>query len=61
MSRKNIISQEKIGNKLRVSFQTDNGVMTYEYSGNSAKAFERGKSDPSQLSGRLIEHKKPGK
>ena len=60
MSLKNIIKKEKVGNAVHVTFDADDGERTYKYVGNSAKALERGK-DPSQLSGRLIEHKKPGK
>jgi len=59
MSRKNILKTEHVSdNKTHVTFQTDNGTMKYEYTGSSARALKRGKTDPSQLLGRLIEHKK---
>lgn len=58
MSKKNILSQEKLPNgKVHVTFETDQGTMKYEYHGSSARAFLRG-SDPVGLRGKLIEHKK---
>lgn len=56
MSKKNILKTEKIGDKVRVTFECPDGDRTYEYSGSSARAFNRG-SEPSQLSGKLVEHK----
>ncbi len=60
MSKKNIIEQKDVGKKVHITFNTPGGQMTYEYSGSSVRALRRG-TDPSQLSGRLIEHTKPGK
>jgi hypothetical protein len=61
MSKKNIIDTVHLPNgKTHVTFQTDNGIMKYEFSGNSAKALKHG-TDPSDLHGRLIEHKKKEK
>jgi hypothetical protein len=57
MSKKNILKTEKVGNKVRVTFDCADGERTYEYGGSSARAFNRG-SDPGQLSGKLVEHKK---
>lgn len=58
MSKANIIETKTLDNgKIRVTFDAVDGERTYEYSGNSARAFKRG-SDPAQLSGRLIAHKK---
>ena len=57
MSKKNILKTEQIGTKVRVTFDADDGERTYEYSGNSARAFNRG-SDPGQLKGKLVAHKK---
>ena len=58
MSKQNITNTEKISpNKVRVTFACDDGERTYEYNNSSARAFLKG-SEPSQLSGRLIEHKK---
>lgn len=59
MSKKNITSTEKINpNKVRVTFACGDGSSrTYEYSNSSARAFLKG-SEPSQLSGKLVEHKK---
>lgn len=57
MSKANIIKTEKDGKKVRVTFDCADGERTYEYSGSSARAFNKG-SEPSQLSGRLVEHKK---
>ncbi len=59
MSKKNILRTEKVaGNKVRVTFECADGERTYEYGGSSARAFNRG-SEPSGLSGKLVEHKKP--
>lgn len=58
MSKKNIIAKVPVGNAVHVTFQTDNGNMTYEYKGSSARALKRG-TDPGQLSGRLVKHEKP--
>lgn len=59
MSKKNITNTEKISpNKVRVTFQCDDGEHTYEYSNSSARAFLKGK-EPSGLSGKLVEYKKP--
>jgi hypothetical protein len=60
MSKKNITNVETLSpNKVRVSFECGDGsIRTYEYSNSSARAYLRG-SEPSQLSGKLVEHKKP--
>lgn len=59
MSRKNILKTEHVGeNKVHVTFDAADGKRTYEYVGNSARAIKRGKTDPSELTGRLIEHRK---
>lgn len=60
MSRKNIVEQVNVGNKVRVTFDAEDGKRTYEYSGSSARALKRG-TDPGNLSGRLVGHIKPGK
>jgi len=60
MSKKNIIKKENVGNRVQVTFNTDDGQRTYEFSGSSARALKRG-TDPANLSGRLIAHKKPEK
>lgn len=60
MSKKNIVSRTNVGNKVQVTFDAADGLRTYEYVGSSARALKRG-TDPANLSGRLIEHKKPGK
>ncbi len=59
MSKKNIISQEKLSNgRVQVVFDTDSGPMKYEFKGSSARALLRG-TDPGQLRGQLlVEHKK---
>ena len=57
MSKKNILSTEQVGKKTHVTFETPNGTYKYEYVGSSARALKRG-TDPSQLVGKLIEHKK---
>lgn len=58
MSKKNILKTEKIGpNKVRVTFDSHDGHRTYEYTGSSARAFNGG-SDPGDLTGKLVEHKK---
>jgi hypothetical protein len=55
MSKANILKKEKMPDgKVRLTFETDKGTMTYEYGGSSARAVNRG-TDPSGLSGgRLI-------
>jgi hypothetical protein len=59
MSKANILKTEKLpGGKVRLTFDAADGKRTYEYSGRSARAVNRG-TDPSGLSGRLVEHKKP--
>lgn len=59
MSKKNISKIEHVSdNKVHVTFQNDDGQRKYEYTGSSARAIRRGKTDPSQLVGRLIDHKK---
>jgi hypothetical protein len=59
MSRKNITKIEhKDDRTAHVTFETHDGHRTYEYKGGSARAIKRGKTDPSELVGRLIEHKK---
>jgi multidrug resistance efflux pump len=60
MSKKNIISKVNVGNKVQVTFDADDGQRTYEYVGSSARALKRG-TDPADLSGRLILHKKSEK
>jgi hypothetical protein len=57
VSKKNILKTEKVGNKVRVTFECADGERTYEYAGSSARALNRG-SDPGQLSGKLVEHKR---
>jgi len=57
VSKKNILRTEKVGNKIQVTFDAADGERTYEYSGSSARALKRG-SDPGQLSGKLVDHKK---
>ena len=61
MSRKNILSKEKLPNgRVRVTFDAHDGERIYEYTGMSARALNRG-GDPGQLRGKLIEHKKDSK
>lgn len=57
LSKKNIVGTEKVGNKLHVTFDAADGKRTYEYGGNSLKAFRRG-TDPNKLSGRLVRTEK---
>jgi hypothetical protein len=58
MSKKNILSQEKMPNgKVRLTFDSADGHRVYEYSGSSARAVLRG-TDPSGLVSKLVEHKK---
>jgi hypothetical protein len=58
VSKKNILSTERLPNgRVRVTFDTDSGHMVYEYHGQSARALNKG-TDPSQLMGKLVEHKK---
>jgi hypothetical protein len=58
MSKANILRTDKLGpNLVRVTFKADDGERTYEYKGQSARALNKG-TDPSQLMGKLVEHKK---
>ena len=57
MSKANIIKTEKIGSKVRLTFETTSGPVVYEFSGSSARALNRG-TDPSQLAGKRIDQKK---
>jgi hypothetical protein len=59
MSKANITNTEKMPNgKVRLTFETDSGFMTYEYGGNSAKAINRGVDPANLVGGRLVEHRK---
>jgi len=59
MSKKNILKTEHLSDSMvHVTFQNEDGTRKYEYTGSSARAIKRGKTDPSQLIGRLVEHKK---
>lgn len=58
MSKQNITKTEILPNKkVRVTFDAADGERIYEYSGSSARALNKG-TDPGQLSGKLVEHKK---
>ncbi len=59
MSKKNIVSKEKIDNNtVRVTFENPDGTRVYEYKGASMRAIQRGKDPASLTGGRLVEHKK---
>lgn len=61
MSKANILKQEELPNKkIRVTFDSSDGERVYEYSGSSARALKRG-TDPQDLMGKLVEHKKAKK
>ena len=60
MSKKNITSKVDVGNKVHVTFETDDGHITYAFGGSSKRALNRG-TDPSQLSGKLVKHEKKEK
>lgn len=58
MSKKNILSKEKIDNNtVRVTFENPDGQRVYEYRGASMRAIQRGKDPASLTGGRLVEHK----
>jgi hypothetical protein len=58
MSKANILKTEHLPNgRTRITFDVDDGHRTYEFKGSSAKALKRG-TDPGQLKGKLVEHKK---
>ena len=58
MSKKNILKTEHLDDgRSRVTFDAADGERTYEYYGNSARAIKRG-SDPANLMGKLVHHKK---
>jgi len=59
MSKKNILSKEKIDNNTtHVTFENPDGIRKYEYKGSASRAIQRGK-DPAKLTGgRLLEHRK---
>jgi hypothetical protein len=57
MSKKNIISKDKIDNNtVRVKFNNLDGVRVYEYRGASMRAIMRGKDPAGLTGGRLVEH-----
>jgi hypothetical protein len=59
MSKKNILSKEKVDNNtVRVTFENADGQRVYEYKGSSARAVLRGKDPQGLTGGRLIEHKR---
>jgi len=59
MSKKNILSKEKIDNNtVRVTFENPDGHRVYEYRGSSARAVLRGRDPQGLTGGRLVEHKR---
>jgi hypothetical protein len=57
MSKKNILSKEKIDNNtVRITFENPDGKRVYEYKGSSMRAIMRGKDPASLTGGRLVEH-----
>lgn len=57
MSKKNILSKEKVDNNtVRVKFENPDGHRVYEYKGSSMRAIMRGKDPASLTGGRLVEH-----
>lgn len=58
MSKKNIVSKEKVDNNtVRVTFENVDGHRVYEYKGSSARAVLRGRDPQGLTGGRLVEHK----
>lgn len=58
MSRKNIVSKEKISNNVvHVTFENPDGLRKYEFRGSSMRAIMRGKDPAGLTGGRLVEHK----
>jgi hypothetical protein len=58
MSKSNILKSEKLpGGRVRITFDAKDGERTYEFGKVNAAAFHKGQ-DPSELHGRLVEHKK---
>jgi len=59
MSKKNILSKEKIDNNtIHVTFENPDGTRKYEFRGASMRAIQRGKDPAGLTGGRLVEHKK---
>lgn len=59
MSKKNIVSKQKIDNNtVRVTFENDDGHRVYEYKGSSMRAIMRGKDPQSLYGGKLVEFRK---
>lgn len=59
MSKKNILSKEKIDNNtVHVTFENPDGQRVYEYKGSSMRAIMRGKDPAGLYGGKLIEHRK---
>jgi len=59
LSKKNIISKEKIGNnEVHVTFENPDGFRKYSFKGASMRAIMRGKDPAGLTGGRLVEHKK---
>ncbi len=57
MSKKNILSKEKISNNVvHITFENPDGHRVYEYRGAAMRAIMRGKDPASLTGGRLVEH-----
>ena len=58
MSRKNIISKEKIANNVvHVTFENPDGQRRYEFRGAAARSVMRGKDPAALTGGRLVNFK----
>jgi len=58
MSKKNIVSKEKVDNNtVHVTFENPDGQRVYVYRGSSMRAIMRGKDPASLTGGRLLEHR----
>jgi len=59
MSKKNILSKDKIDNNtVRVTFENPDGHRVYEYRGAAMRGIMRGKDPAAFSSGRLVEFRK---
>jgi len=58
MSKKNILSKDKIDNNtVRVKFENDDGHRVYEYKGAAMRSIMRGKDPAALTGGRLVNFK----
>lgn len=59
MSKKNILTTERVDGKVHVTFEAHDGTRKYEYSGAAARSILKGRDPANMTSGKLIQHVRP--